>query len=256
MKILILSSYYNRPVLVRNMLASVLAANEYHADWELSILDDNSPIPLEPILDKMMVGHMDKVRTANSGMSFQNKIEQGLALGRWANQGIRESDADIAIFLTDDDELVPTYLRDLSSYFANYPDVPYCYSHIHLFNPLCQKSSEVDCLGHKYNQWREPIDPVAKLDASQVAWRLSCCKEHGVWLKESTNEFADMPWVKDTDRSFFERLFNTFGAAPFSGLVGQYKGVHEHQLLWHKKTDEVGLREYYERINELGGKEF
>lgn len=54
MKILILSSYYNRPILVERMLDSILVANQYHTDWELAILDDNSPIPLEPIIQKKM----------------------------------------------------------------------------------------------------------------------------------------------------------------------------------------------------------
>ena len=252
-RILILAPYYNRPLLVRKMLTSLIAADKYHQDWELNILDDNSPHPVEPIVKKMMVGYLSKIRTMNSEMTFKDKINQGIMLGKYANKAIRESNADIGIFLSDDDELYPTYLKNLSLYFENNPQIKYCYSKIHVFNPLYQKSENVDCLNNKYNQWKEPINPAGKVDASQVAWRLSCCKKLGVWFKESTKLIDDMPWVKDTDLSFFEQLYEKCGDAQPSKLIAQYKGIHEYQLLWHKKTDEIGLREYYNKINELGG---
>lgn len=256
MRVLILSPYYNRPLLVKKMLASIIAADEHHSDWELGILDDNSPHPVEPIIQCMMSGYRDRIRIINSGLTFEDKVEKGIVLGMYANMGIRESDADIGIFLCDDDQLYPTYLRDLSLYFETNPDVLYCYSKIHLFNPLTQESGEVDCLHHKYNQWNVPIDPSGKVDASQVAWRLSCCKEYGAWFEETTKIVDNMPWGKDTDRSFFENLHEKCGPAQPSGLVAQYKGIHEHQLLWHKKTDEVGLRQYYDKVNQLGGEVF
>lgn len=252
-KILILTPYFNRPLLVRKMLTSLIEADKHHKDWELNILDDNSLHPIEPIVEKMMVGYYDRIRTMNSGMTFKDKIDQGITLGKYANRAIRESNADIGILLSDDDELYPTYLKKLSAYFENFPETKYCYSKVHVFNPLYQKSKDVNSLDNKYNQWDQPINPAGKVDASQVAWRLSCCKEHGAWFKESTKLIDDMPWVKDTDISFFEQLYEKCGLAQPSDLIAQYKGIHEYQLLWHKKTDEIGLREYYEKINELGG---
>lgn len=196
---------------------------------------------------------MDKITVVETGMTFEDKVEKGICLGRYANEHMEKSDADVAIMLLDDDELYPTYLRDLSTYFIHHPHVLHCHSKIYLYNPLCQSSSEANSLMNKYNRWEHPINPVNKVDATQVAWRLSCCKEHGAWFEESTKFIDHMPWVKDTDKSFYENLFEKCGESHYSGLISEYKGIHEHQLLWHKKADEQGLREYDDKIKALAG---
>lgn len=256
MKVLILMSYYQRPRLVRNALRSILKANEYHTDWELAFGDDGSEIPGQPIVEEMLKDHLDKVKFYQSGMKFEDKIEYGLILGRMANRAIRESNADIGIMLCDDDELVPTYLKGLSDYFTANHKVMYCYSKIHLYNPLFNNSDEVDNTTGRYNKHTGPINPVGKVDATQVAWRLACCKDHDVWFKETTKFVQGMPWAKDTDKGFFENLYSKFGDAYFSGLIGQYKGVHDYQLLWHKSVPAAQLWAYNKMVIELGGKVF
>lgn len=252
-KILILSSYFNRPILVRNALASIRKADQFHQDWELMLLDDNSPHPVRDIVKEEMKDYLPRISVANSGMSFDDKINKGLILGEYINFAIRQSNADIAITLTDDDELFPTYLRDISGFFEQYPDVMYCYSKISLFNPNKERSL---CLTGKYNVHEGPINPVNKVDGSQVAWRTACSKEHNVWLPQSTLFVQDMPWAKDTDKGWFERLYEKFGPAMPTGFVSQYKSIHDWQLLWHKKTDADGLKEYYNHIVRQGGIDF
>jgi len=254
MRILILTPYYNRPILVKNFLRSLREADKHHKDWELGILDDGSEIPVKPIVEEEMSGHMHKITMDHSGMTFDDKIEHGICLGKHANEHMKKSEADIAIMIHDDDELYPTYLKDLSEYFTDNPNVLYCHSRIYLYNPLHQSSNEVSNLSNKYNQFKFPINPVANVDATQVAWRLSCCKEHGAWFEESTRLIPNMPWVKDTDRSFFENLYDQCGESQYSGLIAAYKGTHEYQLLWHKKTDEDGLRKYDNMVKDLAGK--
>ena len=109
MKILILCSYYNRPILLRNALNSILRADEYHQDWELAFGDDGSEIPGKPIVEEVLKDHLDHVRCYHSNMKFEDKIENGLILGTMANEAMQDSDADIGFMLCDDDELVPTY---------------------------------------------------------------------------------------------------------------------------------------------------
>lgn len=253
-KILILCSYYNRPMLVRNALNSIVKANEYYPHWELAFGDDGSKVPGAPIVEEILADHMDKVKLVQSGMSFQDKIEQGLILGRLANQVMVASDADAAFMLCDDDELVPTYLSGLADYFVKNPDVLYCYSNISLYNPFYPDKA-YNVVG-KFNQYKEPINPVDKVDASQVAWRLSCCKKYGAWFRDNTKQIEGKPWTKDTDKSFFENLHERCGKAHFSGLVGQYKGIHDYQLLWHKNVSAAGLWSYDHMCCELGGKKF
>ena len=256
LKILILMSYYNRPLLVRNALNSIVKANEHYTHWELAFGDDGSKIPGAPIVEEVLADHMHKVKLVQSNMTFEEKIDQGLILGRLANEVIAESNADVAFILCDDDELVPTYLKGLADYFTKNPNVLYCYSHIHLYNPFFNKSEDVDNVVGRYNKHTTAINPVNNVDASQVAWRLSCCKERGAWFRDNTKEVQGKPWTKDTDKSFFENLYEKCGEAHFSGLVGQYKGVHDYQLLWHKNVPAAGLWAYDQMCRELGGEKF
>ena len=252
-RILILVPYYNRPILLRNAMQSVLRANQFYDKWELAFGDDGSSIPGRPIVEDVLKGHLERVEFYKSDMSFEDKLEHGIMLGRMANEAITQSSADVAITLCDDDELFPTYLRDLNLFFENNPSVLYCYSKIHLFNPLKQKSDVVNNVSGKYNQWEGPIDPVNKVDGCQVAWRLSCCKQHGAWFTDSTKFVSGKPWVKDTDKSFFEVLYNKFGPCYPTGIFAQYKGIHDYQLLWHKNATSESLRDYDTKVKSLAG---
>lgn len=256
MKILILCSYFQRPKLVRNALSSILAANEHHQDWEMAFGDDGSDIPGKPIVEEMLKDHLEKVTFVHSGMTLEDKLKKGLMLGKMANEAIAASSADVAFVLCDDDEIHPEYMKNLSLFYEKNPSILYAYSKIHLYNPLFQKSAEVNNLNHKYNQWTVPINPCCKVDASQVSWRLSCCKDLDAWFVDSTKFVSHRPWSKDTDRSFFENLYNKCGDCHPTNIIGQYKGVHEHQLLWHKDVGVDQLKEYTEMCKELGGIEF
>lgn len=253
LKALILCSYYNRPLLVRNTLRSVLKSHQFHQNWELAFGDDGSVIPGRPIVEDILKNHLAKVKIVETNLTFEDKIKKGLVLGKLANQIIRESDADFAIMLCDDDELVPDYLHKLSELFIKNPDILYCYSKIHLFNPFYQKTEQVNNLSGRYNEWVGPIDPVNKVDASQVAWRLACCKKHEAWFEETTKFIEGKPWTKDTDKSFFENLHAKCGLCHSTGFAGQFKGIHDYQLLWHKDVPPAGLWAYNKMYQELGG---
>ena len=249
-------SYYQRPKLVQNALNSILKANEHHSNWELGFLDDNSKIPGRPIVEEILKDHLDKVTFVQSNMTLNQKLDQGLMLGKFANEHIAGSNADIAFILCDDDEITSTYMKGLDEFFTRHSEVLYCYSKVHLYNPLFQDSSSVNNVSGKYNSWNVPINPVNRVDASQVAWRLDCCKVHGAWFQESTQFVPEKPWTKDTDKSFFENLYEKCGDCYPSGLIGQYKGVHDYQLLWHKNVPASSLSKYDQVLQKLGGVEF
>ena len=257
LKILILMSYFNRPLLVRNALNSILKANEHHSNWHLAFGDDGSKIPGRPIVENILHEHLDKVTFVRNNMTFEEKIKEGIVLGKMANEAIAESDADVAFILCDDDELVPMYLKRLSNFFLNHPRILYCYSKVFMYNPLVQKSSDVKRIAvGKFNQPKDPINPVNQVDASQVAWRLSCCKEHGAWFRESTKEVTGKPWTRDTDKGFFQNLYDKCGMCHPTGFAGQFKGIHDHQLLWHKNATTESLWAYDQMCQDLGGVEF
>lgn len=255
-KILILCSYFQRPKLVKNALNSILLSDSYHQDWEMVFLDDGSLIPGRPIVEEILKDHLKKIKFVKSDMKLEDKLSKGLILGKIANDAIKNSNAEIAIILCDDDELHPEYLKNISRYFKENSSVLYAYSKINIYNPIFQKSEGISNLNHKYNQWDGPINPVGKVDASQVSWRLDCCKFMGAWFEESTNVVKDKPWLIDTDKAFFENLHAKCGDCHPTGFVSQYKGVHDYQLLWHKNAGIDKLRMYEKMCNDFGGEKF
>lgn len=252
-KIHILCSYYNRPILVKNALNSILAAHKYHQNWRLTFGDDNSPIPGRPIVETILKEHLDKVTFIQTGMTFEDKIREGISLGKYANKVIAESDADVFVVMGDDDELHPEYLMRLSDFFSSNPQVLYCYSKLYVYNPLYQKSADVTNPGNKYNQWWEPIVPMGKVDATQVAWRRECCVKYDAWFVDNTKQVTGKPWARDTDISFFDRLYLKCGLCHPTGIFAQYKGIHDYQLLWHKNVPASSLWAYDQMVRELGG---
>lgn len=255
MKITILFSYYNRPKLLVNSIKSLLKANEFHDDWELFFCDDGSPIPGDPYVKNLLAEHIRKVTFFNTHMTPEDKVQQGIVIGRVANEFLAAATGDIVITLADDDELVPTYLHDLSTYFQNNPSVMYCWSKVHIFNPLVNKSADVDNVVGPFNSWVGSINPVNKVDTSQVAYRLSCFREHGVRYPTTTSRSSN-PAIGNIDGHLFQQLFDKFGECPATDLIAQYKGVHEHQLVWHKKKSKEAFNTYLDEINELGGERF
>jgi glycosyltransferase involved in cell wall biosynthesis len=256
LKILILMVYYNRPILVKNALRSILKCNNNHENWVLFFGDDGSPNPGRPIVEDILADFKNQIVFANSNASPEQKIQDGLSIGKYANQAIKESDADVVVTLCDDDEFYPNYFYNLNNFFLKNQEVLYCYSNIITYNPLFQKSEDSHSLSHKYNQYKNPINPVGKLDATQVAWRSDCCKKFDAWFAETTKFIQGKPLIKDTDRSFFENLYNKCGLCYPTNFISQFKGIHDYQLLWHKNAHKESLLSYYNNCQKLSGELF
>src|SRR4051812_45395254 len=115
---LILLVYYNRPLLVRNALASVISSHAHYPHWRLAVLDDGSDSPAEPVVREVLTGHLDKVKFYNSNTTFEEKLRVGMTVGRIANLAIAESDMRVGVTLCDDDELHPLYLARLDRFLS------------------------------------------------------------------------------------------------------------------------------------------
>lgn len=254
MKCLILLTYFNRPILIKNAIKSIL--NSDFKNWELFVCDDGSDYPAEPILNKILSNIDNKITYCQTNKTIEQKCSEGISIGKYVNEAINNSNADFAVILGDDDELLPTYMSDLKDFYTKNPGIDYCYSHVYLKNPLKLQSQEILNHSSHYNNYREPINCYGKVDGSQVSFRLRCCKEKGAWLKENTNDGSDTPWIKNTDAEFFQSLYDKCGPAYFSGLIGEIKGIHDYQFVWYKKTDKKGFVSYLNMIKELANEEF
>lgn len=257
MKITILGSYYNRPKLLKKSIESLLRADYYHSDWEYFLCDDGSDYPgrlvVEDVLEGKRMAH--KVHFLDTNMGIEEKLVNGIVIGEYANRILEQCTGEVAITLADDDELVDTHLRDLSKYFTENPENMYCWSKVHIFNPLLQSTFKLNNVVGDFNKWEGSLNPTNKLDTSQVAYRVSCAKLHGVRYPVNT-KIDEQPALGNIDAGFFDSLWNKFGDCPYSGLISQYKGIHDYQMVWHKKKSTHEFRRYLKSLQENAWKRF
>lgn len=222
MKILILLAYYNRPKMVRLPLESI--RNQSYKNWHLAFVDDGSDIIGRPIVEEILADDLDKVTFYNTGTSrYEKELMGGSIFGSYWNLAMKNSDADIAIMLCDDDALYDDYLEKLAEYYTNNPDVIYSYGHLSVFNPLEHLSLDTVTTNTNFHLNLEgDICPVSSVDASQVSWRLPEINARGI-------EFP-YPQTINLDESFYRILFDQLGACKFNGLITQYKGWHTDQM--------------------------
>jgi glycosyltransferase involved in cell wall biosynthesis len=253
----ILLVYYNRPLWVRNAIRSVLEATRGIDRWRMVLCDDGSEHRGEPIVREMMGHCLDRVRFLRSEATIDDKVRNGITLGKLLNEAVAGGNEDICVTVCDDDQLHPEYLVKLGKYFAKRPEVVYCYSNIYLYNPLMDDPKTITTLTGPYNQWTEPIECYARVDGSQVAFRASIMREHGLWYEDSTlSQYHDNPWACTQDEGIFRKFYKKFGPAPYTGFVAQYKGVHEHQLVFHKEhmfKSDNDIYDYHKRVLTLAG---
>jgi hypothetical protein len=227
-KILILLLYYRRPKIVLNALNSL--KNSSYTNWELCFIDDSGDEDFKSTLTNFGLPN-EKITYVSTKDSIEIKQKNGgVRIGEYMNKAIKNSNAEITIMLCDDDALVYDYLKNLDLFFSSNPNIPYCYSNLMFFNPDIETylDSKVEPYKNNFpsdynlNRYSTPINPVCRLDASQVAWRTKCNKEGGIWFDELR--------LMNHDEDFYRKLFNTYGNCYPTNFTGQHKGVSENQL--------------------------
>lgn len=242
-KFLILLFYYDRPKIVQNALHSL---NELdYTNFEVAFIDDGSHNPGKPVAEEILSNDvLKRVTFYNTNDSIEQKIAQGGSMfGKLANYAIKQSDADYSIMLCDDDAIVSNYLCYLNEYFQLNKFVTYCFSNVYFFDPSIEtykdfkKEPSYNHPGSTYtlNHYNEPINPVNKVDASQVCWKTSCNKEGNIWFP--------FPLTRGLDAALYQQLFDVYGHCYPTFTYGQYKGAFADQLgnRWVDKQDEFKI---------------
>lgn len=232
-KILIILFYYNRPNLVINALESIKRQNPKYDNWELAFIDDGS----EKSFDVLSYFDNDKRVRVYTVTPDIKKSYNYKTIGLLGNKAMRESDADLAIMLCDDDALCEDYLYNINNWFNEIENqtYDYAYSHVIIFDPLQEQwSFEIPIRDCMYNQHYGEIYPPENLDSSQVCWKLQKSKEKDCWFAEDR--------IANLDSHLYDQLFLAFGYCPFSGLYGQYKGLHNMQL-GYTQHERIPLKE-------------
>jgi len=222
MKFLILLCYYKRPNMVRHALRSLRA--QTHKDWELAFVDDSGPdsTVLNIVLEEL--GNKNGITVYNVGDTDAQKMARGYSrFGAFWNQACRESDADIALMLCDDDALHPKYLANLNEWFTSNPQHNYCHSHVSPYDPFTQLPATAPIQGF-WTNYDTPIYPGCRVDASQVAWRLPQMKAAGIWFPEQQ--------TANLDAAVYGAMHAAWGDCYPTGFLGQYKGVYGTALTY------------------------
>lgn len=224
-KILILMPYYNRPKIVINALKSITELK--YNNWELLFFDDGSEFAGEPIIKKIFNDdQLSKTIIIRVEDTVQKKLEQGGSrMGEYFNFHLKKTNADLGIMLCDDDAIIDDYFINLNNFFNNNPTIEYCYSKVKCFNPLTNNYLFADSCNEQnliLNNNEGPICPWCKVDASQVAWRLSIHKKYNIWFPS--------PQTRDHDAYLYKNMWEKIGLCYPSNFYSQYKGCFEDQL--------------------------
>jgi glycosyltransferase involved in cell wall biosynthesis len=227
LKFELIIAYYKRPKIVLNALESIIKST--YDNWHLTFVDDSGDDSFKETFlnfgfDKSKINYTPIL------MSDDEKINIGGSIfGKYVNEAIQNTDADIIILICDDDALFPNYMENLNKFYTENPDKMWGYSHVKFFNPETQhylesteKPSNKTFNTSNLNDYTSPIHPSCKVDSSQVSFRKNAFTQTNLWYP--------YPHTKDLDRNVFEKLYTQIGQCHFTNCYGQYKGWFANQL--------------------------
>jgi len=227
MNILIILFSYNRPKLLRQALQSI--EDSSYKNYGVVLIDDGSNFNVMEVAQDYNVNYEHYQLIKDTKMDKQQR--GGSIIGKCANQSIDllHDYYDVCFMLCDDDALNPHYMDNLNVYYSSNPDVNYSYSHIVPYDPNVYKNLHdvpiTDSWLNKYG----PINPFCQVDSSQVSWRLSAFRDHGVRFPEIK--------TANLDADLYAQLHAVYGDCPFNGFYSQYKAVWNGQLGIHQSYD-------------------
>lgn len=227
LKILVILFYYDRPNLVKIFLQSL--KEQTYKNWELVFIDDSEqPLPGFKSLTDIFgtLESLKKIKYITTQDTQTQKEERGGSLiGKFANEAMLESKADIAIIGCDDDALLPTYFEKLNAFYKSRPFTSYSYCDAVVFNPLVDNWR--DKLGepaseHFINTNHNPHCMGNSKDSSQGSWRLDIIRTKYVRFPH--------PLTACLDYHMWMALYQVCGMGVFNGITGVLKAYWPKQL--------------------------
>lgn len=236
LKFEIIIPYYKRPQMVLNALRSVKELT--YDNWHLTLIDDSGDNSFKETFENYGF-KKEKIFYIPINMKDEEKQKIGGSIfGKYMNDCIKNTDAEIIITLCDDDALMPNYLTDLNKFYNENPNEVWAYCHVKFFNPELEeyeKATEIPW-DTKFNTsqlniYTERIFPPCRVDSSQVSFRKVAFT--------LSNQWWPYPQTRDLDRSVFEKFSSIWGTCPFANCFGQYKGWFQNQLGYRHKINKT-----------------
>lgn len=116
MKVTIIIRAYNAQDTIERAVQSALDQNMPKKNYEIVIVNDGSQDNTSEIIERLASKKQIRV--------FHQKNQGGTAA---ANNGIKKSEGEYVILLDDDDHLLPSCIKELSSYLDAHPDTDFAY---------------------------------------------------------------------------------------------------------------------------------
>lgn len=231
-KFLIILAYYERPKLVLNALESIKRLD--YNNYEVHFIDDGSIDKGEDVVREFCPEIIDKFKFYYIDNTQQDKINQGGSIhGKYMNDVIKNNEGDIVIILCDDDALFSDYLTNLNEFYNNNPNAMWAYSHVNYYNPetdhFLDAKFDPPVFNNsfpKLNSHTTPINPANNVDSTQVSFRTRSYIEGDIWYT--------YPKTKNLDSDIYTKMYNRWGACPFTNFFSQYKAWFPNQLCWSK----------------------
>ena len=220
-------AYYKRPKIVLNALKSI--KNSSYCDWRLTLIDDSGDDSFRNTFFNFGLD-ISKISYVPIMMLDEEKLKIGGSIfGKYINQVILNSDADIFILICDDDALTHDYMEKLNVYYKKNPNEHWSYCHLNFYNPEIESyidsknfCENPELNGVNLNSKVTPINPFCRVDSSQVSFRVDSLK--------TKNILYPHPYTSGLDAQIFNSFYNVWGSCPFNGIVGQHKAWFENQL--------------------------
>jgi glycosyltransferase involved in cell wall biosynthesis len=237
-KIQVLLFYYERPKFILSALKSI--QKEKYKNWEVHFIDDGSKNnPGKPIVEKLFnEEELKKTYFYNTNDTVEEKLKRGASIfGKYANDAMYSSNADVSIMLCDDDAIYPNYFEYLNSFYTINKNINYAYSHVCVFDPFIEIIEDVPVRPHELNRFFQPINPQNMVDASQVSWRREAALNNNILFP--------YPKTYNLDSDLYGQMFSKFGPCYYTNFISQYKAFHFDQL--GNKKDTIKMYETVEK---------
>lgn len=236
-------TYYNRPKLVRNMLQSI--KDSTYNNWELVFIDDGSQFSGKEIVEEMMPDKLDKVIFYGGSLTSEEKMKIETRQAEYYNDAIKNTDADIGLFLCDDDVLILDYLEKLNIFYLKNPKVMYSYSHVIPFDSnidgfdyaIPYRPGFFTLKQYTFLNKTTPINPYCNLDSTQLSWRMSALREKSITITPERQ--------KDFDADIGAKLFAAYGTCMYNGCWSQYKNLHNNSISFKIREKRNSLEEIF-----------
>lgn len=228
LKFELIITYYKRPKLVLNTLESIIKTS--YDNWHLTFIDDSGDDSFKETF--LNYGFdISKITYKPILMSDSEKNEIGGSIfGKYVNDTILETDAEIIILICDDDAIFPDYMENLNVFYNENPNKMWGYCHLKFYNPEVEHYTNSRHVipentipdGPDLNSNTTPISPENVIDFSQVTFRKRAFTESNVWYPH--------PYTVSLDAHVFHNMTQFWGLCDFTNCYGQYKAWFDNQL--------------------------